>query len=245
MRSGQAFDGHYGGEVSRSGLAPPLAALAGRLIVSCQPETGGPLDRTEIVVAFALASLSSGAAGLRIEGIANVSAVRRVTAAPIIGIVKRDLANSPVRITPWLDDVEALAGAGADIIAFDATQRPRPASAEALCAAVKARGAIAMADISSLSEARAAFAFGADVVGTTLAGYTGGPEPDGPDLDLLGGAAKLEGPVIAEGRLRAPAQAGEAMRLGAFAVVVGSAITRPEHITRWFADAVAKGGSPS
>ncbi len=100
-----------------------------------------------------------------------------------------------------------------------------------------------MADISNLAEARAAFAFGADVVGTTLAGYTGGAEPEGPDLVLLSEAAKLQGPVIAEGRLKAPAQAAEAMRLGAFAVVVGSAITRPEHITRWFAVAVANGGA--
>jgi N-acetylmannosamine-6-phosphate 2-epimerase/N-acetylmannosamine kinase len=203
------------------------------------------LDRTEIVVAFALASLSSGAAGLRIEGIANVAAVRRATAAPIIGIVKRDLADSPVRITPWIEDVKALAHAGADIIAFDATQRRRAVPPQTLCAEVKQRGVIAMADISSLAEARAAFAFGADVVGTTLAGYTGGPEPDEPDLALLGEAAQLERPVIAEGRLRTPAQAGEAISRGAFAVVVGSAITRPEHITRWFADAVAKGGGAS
>ena len=215
-----------------------LAKLANALVVSCQPVPGGPLDRKDIVVAFALAALQSGAAGVRIEGQANVAAVREATRAPIIGLVKRDLANSFVRITPYAADVEALAAAGADIVAFDATDRARPVAAADLCAAAHRAGRLAMADISTLAEASAAFAFGADLVGTTLSGYTGGAEPEGPDFDLLSSAAALLRPVIAEGRIHSPAEAGEAMRRGAFAVVVGSAITRPEHITRWYADAV-------
>jgi len=220
-------------------MGPVLSRLAGSLIVSCQPVPHGPLDRAEIVVAFALAALSSGAAGVRIESRAYVAAVRAATAAPIIGLIKRDLPDSPVRITPHLADVEALAAAGADIVAFDATQRLRPVAAAELSAAAHRLGKLAMADVSNLAEARDAFAFGADIVGTTLSGYTGGAEPEGPDFDLVSAAARLRGRVIAEGRLHVPSQAAEAMRRGAFAVVVGSAITRPEHVTRWFADAVA------
>ena len=214
--------------------------FAGSLIVSCQPVLGGPLDRPDIVVGFALAALSSGATGLRIEGRHNIAAVRAATTAPIIGLIKRDLENSSVRITPYLEDIGTLVDAGADIIAFDATDRLRPVAAAALCDAAHRAGKVAMADVSSLGEARAAFAFGADLIGTTLSGYTGEPEPDEPDFALLAAAAALGRPVIAEGRIRTPAQAAGAMQAGAYAVVVGSAITRPEYVTRWFADAIAR-----
>ncbi|MBN9018679.1 MAG: putative N-acetylmannosamine-6-phosphate 2-epimerase [Rhizobiales bacterium] len=215
-----------------------LQRFASSLIVSCQPVPGGPLDHPESVVGFALAALASGAKGLRIEGVANLRAVRAATDAPIIGLIKRDMDTSPVRITPLVEDVIALAEAGADIIAFDATDRVRPVPAAELCALVHARGKLAMADISTIEEARAAIAFGVDLVGTTMSGYTGGPEPTEPDFDLLAAAVALGHPVIAEGRIRVPEQAAEAIRLGAHGVVVGSAITRPEHITTWFADAI-------
>jgi N-acetylmannosamine-6-phosphate 2-epimerase / N-acetylmannosamine kinase len=219
-------------------LESVLAQLAGSLIVSCQPVPGGPLDRPDIVVGFSLAALAGGAKGLRIEGVENVTAVRAATAAPIIGLIKHDLDTSPLRITPFAEDVEALAKAGADIIAFDATERTRPAAASVLCLTAKGLGKIAMADISTLSEARAAVKFGADLIGTTMSGYTGGEEPAEPDLLLLAEVAKLGCSVIAEGRIRTPAQAASAIRAGAFSVVVGSAITRPEHITSWFTDAI-------
>ncbi len=225
-------------------MKPILAQLAGSLIVSCQPVPGGPLDRPEIVVGFSLAALAGGARGLRIEGVENVLAVRAATKAPIIGLIKRDLNNSPVRITPFAEDVEALAKAGADIIAFDATDRQRPEAASDLCKAVQDLGKIAMADISSLAEARAAIKFGAGLIGTTMSGYTGGAEPDEPDLHLLAEAAKLGCPIIAEGRIRTPSQAASAISAGAFSVVVGSAITRPEHITSWFAGAINQAGPP-
>lgn len=213
--------------------------LKGALIVSCQPVSGGPLDRPEIVVGFALAALAGGASGLRIEGIANVAAVRAATAAPIIGLIKRDYPGTPVRITATVEDVDALAAAGADLIAFDATDYPRPVAAAALCHRVHERGRLAMADISTAAEARAARGFAADAIGTTLSGYTGGPVPETPDIALIGEIAGIGVPVIAEGRIRTPEQAAAAMKAGAFAVVVGSAITRPEHITEWFATAVA------
>ena len=215
-----------------------LQRFASSLVVSCQPVPEGPLDHPDQVVGFALAALASGGRGLRIEGIANLKAVRAATDAPIIGLIKRDLDNSPIRITPFLEDVAALAEAGADIIAFDATDRVRPVAVAELCKAVHAHGKLAMADISNIEEARAAVALGVDVVGTTMSGYTGGPEPSDPDFPLLAAAVRLGRPVIAEGRMRVPEQAAEAIRLGAHGVVVGSAITRPEHITHWFADAI-------
>jgi putative N-acetylmannosamine-6-phosphate epimerase len=218
-----------------------LERLRGRLVVSCQPVAGGPMDRVEIVVALALAARDGGAAGLRIEGAANVAAVRAACDLPILGLIKRDLDASPVRITPLLEDVAALAEAGADVIAFDATDRVRPVAVGDLLAAVRRHGRLAMADCATLAEARAAARLGVDVVGTTMSGYTGGPVPAEPDLAFVRAAAgELNVPVLAEGRYNTPASAAAAMEAGAFSVVVGSAITRTEHVTGWFAQAVAR-----
>jgi N-acetylmannosamine-6-phosphate 2-epimerase / N-acetylmannosamine kinase len=220
-------------------MANLLDNLSRSLIVSCQPVTGGPLDTSAIVARLALAALAGGARGLRIEGIVNVKAVRAVTDVPVIGLVKRDLADFPVRITPFVEDAEQLAKAGADIIAFDATQRERPVSANQLCEAAHRAGKLAMADISNVAEARAAVQFGVDVIGTTLSGYTGDITPEEPDLELVRQIVSLGKPAIAEGRIRTPEHAALALQAGAFAVVVGSAITRPEYITEWFVKAMA------
>ena len=107
--------------------------------------------------------------------------MRAATAAPVIGLIKRAEPGSDVFITPRVADVAALADAGADIIAIDATRRTRSVTVRELIAAVHDRGALAMADIADVGDASAAMAAGADIVGTTLAGYTGGPVPDGPD----------------------------------------------------------------
>ncbi len=213
-------------------------ALDQGLIVSCQPVPDGPMDRAEMVVGFALAAMQSGASALRIESAAYVRAVRAATDAPIIGIVKRDLDDSPVRITPFIADVEALADAGADVIAFDATDRVRPATIEALIEAAKARGKLTMADCSCLEDARQALAAGVDFVGTTLSGYVGPDEPEDPDLPLIAAMRQLTPYVIAEGRIRNTQQAAAAAEAGAFCVVVGSAITRTEHATSWFREAL-------
>lgn len=216
----------------------PFASRA--LIVSCQPVSGGPLDRPEIVIGFALAAEAGGARGLRIEGIERVVAVRKATSLPIIGIAKRDLPELGMRITPSLEDVAALADAGADIIAFDATARPHPIAPADLCEAIRKAGKLAMADISSAAEARQANDFGADLIATTLSGYTGGAVPEEPDFALIREIAKLRNPVIAEGRIRTPRDARNALDAGAHAVVVGSAITRPEHVTEWFVRAMVE-----
>lgn len=215
-----------------------LDVLRGGLVVSCQPVTGGPMDRPDIVAAFALAALAGGARGLRIEGVDNLRAVRAVTAAPVIGLVKCDLPESPVRITPLPDQIDALIAAGADIVAFDATDRPRPVPRDALVARIHAGGALAMADCATADEGRTAADLGCEVLGSTMSGYTGGPVPEGPDLAILPALAQLGRFVIAEGRYQVPADAAAALAAGADAVVAGSAITRPEHVTAWFVAAM-------
>jgi putative N-acetylmannosamine-6-phosphate epimerase len=200
------------------------------------------MDRTDIVVAFALAAAAGGAAGLRIEGVERVRAVRAATDLPIIGLVKRIDPTTPIIITPTRADVAALAEAGADIVAFDATARDRPEAVAALAIETHRAGRLAMADIATVAEARRARDAGCNVIGTTLSGYTGGPVPEDPDIALVEACAEeLGAPVFAEGRYRTAEEVEAASRAGAWSVVVGSAVTRPEHITAWFADAVADG----
>lgn len=210
----------------------------GGLIVSCQPVPGSPLDKPEIVAAMALAAEQAGAAGLRIEGIHNLKATRAVVSVPIIGIIKRDLPDFPIRITPWLEDVDALAAAGADIIAFDGTARPRPASVESLLARIHHHGLLAMADCSSREDGLHCHQLGAELIGTTLSGYTTDVTPKEPDLALVSALAAHGCRVMAEGRYNSPELAAQALRHGAFTVTVGSAITRLEHVCQWFRDAL-------
>jgi N-acylglucosamine-6-phosphate 2-epimerase len=218
-----------------------LQRLRGGLVASCQPVDDGPMDTPAIVAAIARAAVAGGAVGLRIEGVDNLRAVRPVVDVPIIGIVKSDLADTPVRITVSVEDALALADAGADIIAYDATSRPRPSSREELLAAILGAGRLAMADSSSLEDGRIALAGGAAILGTTLSGYTAETEGlnEGPDFALIKAFGDLGARfVMAEGRINTPELAARAMAAGASAVTVGSALTRLEHVTAWFADAV-------
>ncbi len=210
----------------------------GGLIVSCQPVPDSPLDKSEIIAAMALAAEQAGAVALRIEGVENLRAVRAVVTIPIIGIVKRDLPDSPVRITPWLEDVDALAEAGASIIAFDGTQRPRPVPVEALLARIQHHQLIAMADCSSQEEGLYCHQLGTQLIGTTLSGYTSAETPDEPDLALVASLSQAGCRVVAEGRYNSPALAAQAIEQGAWTVTVGSAITRLEHICQWYRDAL-------
>ncbi|MBP7241141.1 putative N-acetylmannosamine-6-phosphate 2-epimerase [Amaricoccus sp.] len=217
-----------------------LQRLRGGLVASCQPVDDGPMDRPEIVAAMAQAAVAGGAVGLRIEGVDNLRAVRPTVDVPIIGIVKTDLPDSPVRITVTVEDALALAGAGADIIAYDATPRPRPGAREDVLAAILASGCLAMADCSTIADGETALAAGAAILGTTLSGYTAetATGDDGPDLGLIRAFRGLGGFVMAEGRVNTPDLAAAAMAAGADAVTVGSALTRLEIVTGWFAEAV-------
>jgi len=219
-----------------------LDTLNHRLVVSCQSLSGGAMDRTDIVVAMARAAVVGGACAVRIEGVGNVRAVTAAVNVPVIGIVKRELDDSPVRITPWVQDVLDLAAAGASIVAFDATLRTRPESTARLLEAARSVGCLSMADCATEFEGLKAWDMGCDLLGTTLSGYTDETRTgsDEPDFALIARLARDGRRVVAEGRFRTPEQAAQALQHGAFCVTVGSAITRIEHITGWFAHAMAE-----
>jgi len=206
------------------------------LIVSCQPVVNGALDRTDAVVAMGLACLAGGAKALRIEGAGRVRQVRESTAAPIIGIVKRDLPDSEIRITPTPEDIADLSRAGADIIAFDATDRTRPYSREALVGAIVEHECYGMADCSIIDDVEFSLGNGVEFIGTTLSGYTGGITPEEPDYAFLSNAVRIAPRVIAEGRYNTIEHSREAIRLGAWGVTVGTALTRLETMTGWFVE---------
>ncbi len=165
--------------------------------------------------------------------------MRRLTDVPIIGIVKRELENTNVCITPSIGDVRELADAGADIIAFDATNRGRPTRREHIVEAILERDCHAMADCASMSDVHFALSLDVGFIGTTLAGYLGGHTPEEPDYEFLRSAVEVAPRVIAEGRYNTPERAREARRLGAWGVVVGTALTRLEIMTGWFVESMA------
>ncbi|OOF45767.1 N-acetylmannosamine-6-phosphate 2-epimerase [Rodentibacter trehalosifermentans] len=208
------------------------------LIASCQPVDEGPMDKPEIVAAMAQASVIGGAAGIRIEGVENLKTTRAVVRVPIIGIVKRDLPDSPIRITPFLQDIEDLASVGADIIAVDGTHRPRPVDLESAVKKIHELGCLAMADCANLEEGLHCQKLGFDIIGSTMSGYTGGEVPKEPDYQLVRDLKAAGCRVMAEGRYNTPELAKTAIEIGADFVTVGSALTRLEHIVGWFADAV-------
>lgn len=225
-------------------LAALLAKIKGGLVVSCQAQPDEPLFGSETMVKMAHAALEGGAVGIRANTPADVAAIRRaLPEVPLIGLYKYDLPGYEVRITPTLATAQELAEAGCDIIALDATTRPRPEGGDLgrfIRLVQQATGLPVLADISTLEEGLAAEAAGAELLSTTLSGYTAySPQQEEPDLALvaqLAGRAKI--PVLAEGRISTPAQAHAALAAGAYAVVVGGAITRPQWITRQFVKAL-------
>ncbi|UTV30574.1 putative N-acetylmannosamine-6-phosphate 2-epimerase [Photobacterium atrarenae] len=219
--------------------------LNGQTVVSIQPITGSPLERTDFIVAMAQAAEQAGTQALRIEGISNVTAVTAKVRIPVIGIVKRDLPDSPVRITPFLKDVFDLEQAGASIIAFDATDRPRPASREMIAGAIAETRCLAMADCSCFDDGLWAHQQGVEIIGSTLSGYVGGPEPTEPDFELIRQFAAQGFFTMAEGRFNTPELAAKAIECGAVAVTVGSALTRLEVVTHWFNQATQTAGARS
>ena len=221
---------------------PILDRLRGRLIVSCQALPESPLRDPKTIAALAQCAERGGAAGVRVDGPNDVAAVRRAVAIPIIGIYKIR-GTSPVYITPTFEAGRAVAQAGAEIVAVQAT-RERRATPEPLPELItRLHGecrVLVMADVSTLEEGVDAEAAGADLVATTMSGYTPqSRQMDGPDLDLVRDLARrVSRPVVAEGRIRTPDEAAQAIRAGAWAVVVGRAITMPEAITESFVRAL-------
>ena len=222
-------------------LADPLEQLRGGLIVSCQAYPGEAMRDRRTMAQVAAAALVGGAAGIRVQGIGDIRATAHLP-VPVVGLWKD--GDRDVFITPTLDHARAVADAGADIVAIDGTRRDRPDGltlTETIQGLRTHTDTLIMADCGSLDDALAAEEAGADILGTTLSGYTGErPKTTGPDLELIElMAARCRRPIVAEGRIHTPTQAADAIAAGAFAVCVGTAITHPSTITTWFADAVA------
>jgi glucokinase-like ROK family protein len=225
-------------------MSTTLAALKDTLVVSCQAAPGDPLENIDTLRRIALASLRGGAGGLRLNGGACIAAIRPDTAVPIIGLKKAYL-NGGLRITPDFAAAIELAEAGADIIALDCTDRVWPAGDpwRRLIERIHQELRLpVMADIATLEEARAAAAAGADMIGTTLHGYTEQTQhSQGFSWSLLVDIIHETGrPVVAEGHISTPAEARRAIIAGAWCVVVGSAITRPGTITANFVHAIRR-----
>lgn len=216
-----------------------LESLRGKLIVSCQAYPREPMRDSRTMSQVAASVVRGGAAAVRVQGLEDIREVRAVVDVPIIGLVKD--GHDGVYITPTLEHAIACVDAGADVVAIDATTRPRPDGrtfAETVAALREQRGEVlVMADCSCLEDAVAAEEAGADLLGTTLAGYAGSrPMTDGPDMELVREmAARCSRPVLVEGRVHTPDQVADAFAAGAFAVCVGTAITHPATITGWFA----------
>lgn len=217
-------------------LPSVLAALKGGLVVSVQADDGTPVRDVEVIGALGEAALVGGAWGLRLNGPDDVRRLRTVTELPIIGLHKVHNGTRNV-ITPEIDLAIGLAESGADIIAVDATVELLGARFDYLQEIADATQRPVMADVSTFEEGVLAWRNGASVVGTTLSGYT--PESrrgDDPDFRLVAELAAAGIPTMAEGRYRTPEQVAVAFDAGAFAVVVGGAITDPIAITRRFVD---------
>jgi N-acylglucosamine-6-phosphate 2-epimerase len=223
-------------------IADPFAQMRGGLVVSTQAPPGSPMRAPEHMAAMARAAAAGGARAIRAEGAADVRAVKGAVALPVIGLRKREVAGSPVYITPELRDAGEMAAAGADVIAFDATLRLRPSAVPAGAFIQRLLQEVALpllADVDDFDSGVAAREAGAHAVATTLAGYTGGgPAAPAPDVELVRRlAAELDCPVLAEGRYATPEAVRAAFAAGAHAVVVGTAITDPVALTRRFVEA--------
>jgi len=212
-------------------------AWRGSLIVSCQAPAGSALSGPEVMARMAAAVVDAGAAGIRADGADNVAAIHKAVSVPIVGIAKQKLDDGRILITPSVDSARALVQAGAAAVALDCTARgQRFGALDRLRRIRHELGVPVLADIATLEEAQAAEEAGADFVLTTLRGYTQETEhmtEFEPEF-VRELARSLHTPVIAEGKISTPQQAQQAFESGAFAVIVGSAITRPDFITRRF-----------
>lgn len=225
-------------------MDPVIEQLRGRLVVSCQAYPGEPLRTPQSMARMALAAERGGAAAIRCQGLADIAAIKGQVEIPVIGLWKE--GHDGIYITPTLRHARACVMAGADVVALDATRRPRPdgLTYAQTVTALHEDGTLVMADCGSIEDARMAVEAGSDIISTTLSGYTGErTKTEGPDIELLRQMLSEfpEVPTICEGRVHSPEQARQVIEAGAFAVVVGTAITHPTTITGWFRDAVAQG----
>ena len=223
-----------------------LESLKGKVIVSSQAMPKEPFYDEKCMLAMMKDVVTGGAAALRVAGVRDVINAKEL-GVPVIGLTKPDELpdnwKSVVYITPTVQDVMNIIKADADIVAFDGTKRPRPdnCSLSQIIELIHFSGKLAMADISTYEEGMNASKLGADIISTTLAGYTeeSANSPEGPDFELLKKlVSDLEKPVFLEGRIWSPQEVKKAFELGAYSVVIGSAITRPRLITQKFVEGV-------
>lgn len=218
--------------------------LKNQIIISVQAMPNEPLYEEKALTAMMQSVVNGGAKGLRLAGARDVINAKKLFDIPIIGLTKPDKLpdnwKEVVYITPTLKEVKELIEANADIIATDATQRPRPKeSLEEIIKYIKQNNKLSMADISTFEEGIKARELGFDIISTTLSGYTQNSRQDliGPDFELLEQLTnELDCPVILEGRIWEPKEVDKAFELGAHSVVIGSAVTRPQLITKRFCE---------
>ena len=228
------------------GTEDRIRALKGKLIVSCQALPQEPLHSSFIMGRMARAAKEGGAAGIRANTKEDIKEIQEVTGLPIIGIVKRDYPDSAVYITPTMKEIEELMEVKPEIVAIDATGALRPGNVTLADFFHQIKEKYPeqklMADCSTIEEALFADELGFDFIGTTMVGYT--PQSKGlkieeNDFEILRTILKkVKHPVIAEGNVNSPEKAKRVIELGSYAVVVGSSITRPQLITKGYAEAV-------
>jgi N-acylglucosamine-6-phosphate 2-epimerase len=223
-----------------------ISKLKHGLIVSCQAEPGAPFNSPEGVTMFAMAAINGGAIGIRSEGIEKTKMILETVEVPVIGLIKSQFDDGTVRITGSFSDVDDLSAIECPIIAIDGTFRKRDGlTGPEFIHRIKSEfNVVIMADIAKEDEAIECEQAGADIISTTLNGYTPDTETDkvfSPNFELVKVLTKkIKKPVIAEGRINSPEAANKMIQIGAFAVVVGTAITRPHIITSWYVDAIRR-----
>jgi N-acylglucosamine-6-phosphate 2-epimerase len=222
-----------------------IKVLQHQLVVSCQAGPESPLNAPHFIAALAKSAEMGGAAGFRVDRPENVAAVRAVSVLPIIGIHKIHTPGCEVYITPTYASAEAVVKAGADLLAIDATGRPRPGGetfGEIVSRVHQMLNVPVMADIGTLAQGLQALEDGADMIATTMATSPPYGKPtDGPALHIVEELVKVtDHPIIVEGQIWTVEQARACFEAGAYAIVVGSAITAPQFITARFVAAISK-----
>ncbi|WP_199622428.1 N-acetylmannosamine-6-phosphate 2-epimerase [Paenibacillus alkalitolerans] len=223
-----------------------IRSLKNGFIVSCQALEGEPLYGSSFMAALAVAAEQGGATAIRANSPQDIAAIKSVCSLPVIGLYKKTYPGYDVYITPTIREVSEVAAAGADLVAIDCTRMSRPdgETLEQLITSVRKRfpSIPIVADISTFEEGVQSMDLGADLISTTMSGYTpySRQHPD-PDIELVRRLSELKRqPVLAEGRIWTIEQCMKCYEAGAYAVVVGTAITRPQHIVKRYVEHIRK-----